>query len=92
MGIDLPISHRRASSHGSAGAALDLPAHDRRLTCVVGEGTFLNGTRTEMSEVDGLTDAVLAISATQWRLAELDDFWQAVGAQVAGPRLSVRLL
>src|SRR5262245_60100626 len=45
-----------------AGAMLDLPAQDRRFSCVVGGGTFLNGRRVHLSGVDRLSDATLAIS------------------------------
>ena len=38
-----------------------------------------------MSEVDRLSDAVLAVSATQRRLADLDGFWRAIGARALVP-------
>jgi myo-inositol-1(or 4)-monophosphatase len=66
-------------------AVLDLPAHDQRFACVAGHGAFLNGRRVAAKPIDRLSDAVLAVSATQLRSAALTPFWRTVGARALVP-------
>jgi myo-inositol-1(or 4)-monophosphatase len=66
-------------------AVLDLPAHDQRFTCVVGSGAFLNGRPVTLSNVHRLNEAVLAVSATQRGLPDLEAFWGSVGARALVP-------
>jgi myo-inositol-1(or 4)-monophosphatase len=63
-----------------AAALLDLPAHDRRFECAAGTGTYLNGRSVRLSEVKSLSEARLAVSATQHRMEPLQPFWESVGA------------
>jgi myo-inositol-1(or 4)-monophosphatase len=68
-----------------AAAVLDLPAHDQRFTCAVGNGAFLNGRPAVLSKTNQLDEAILAVSATQRRRPDLADFWDSLGARSLVP-------
>jgi myo-inositol-1(or 4)-monophosphatase len=63
-----------------AAAVLDMPAHDWRFECAVGEGASLNGEGIRLSPVSALAEARLAVSATQYMMDSLRPFWDGVGA------------
>jgi len=67
--------------HGRpAAAVLDLPARDQRMACSVGTGTKLNGVMVKLSGVQRLSEARIAVSATQLHSARLHPFWTNVDA------------
>jgi myo-inositol-1(or 4)-monophosphatase len=67
--------------HGRPVAALlDLPAKDQRFECSVGTGTQLNGAPVKLSRVRRLSEARVAVSATQLDSAQLRPFWTSLGA------------
>jgi myo-inositol-1(or 4)-monophosphatase len=66
-------------------ALLDLPAQNRRFHGVAGGGTALNGKRVSLSSAEHLSQARLAISATQHRNESLQAFWGAVDAAALVP-------
>jgi myo-inositol-1(or 4)-monophosphatase len=63
-----------------AAAVLDMPARDWRFESAAGAGASLNGKGVGLSQVDALTDARLAVSATQYKMDSLRPFWDSVGA------------
>jgi myo-inositol-1(or 4)-monophosphatase len=68
-----------------AAAVLDMPAHDWRFECAVGAGARLNGNTIRLSRVDALSEARLAVRATQHRMDSLRQFWDSVGAAALIP-------
>jgi myo-inositol-1(or 4)-monophosphatase len=65
--------------HGQPVAAfLDLPAQDRRFRCTAGGSVWLNGATVALSEVDRLSEARLAVSATQYGMDALRWFWDSI--------------
>ena len=66
-------------------ALLDFPAYERRFQCAAGRGTYLNGRPITLSTVTTLGQARLAVSATQYRMGELHEFWAAAGAAELTP-------
>lgn len=66
-------------------ALLDMPAQSRRFHGAAGRGTVLNGKPVVLSSVEDLSQARLAVSATQRRNESLQDFWDSVGAAVLVP-------
>jgi len=63
-----------------AAAVLDLPAHDQRFECSAGAGTRLNGAKAKLSRVQRVTEARVAVSATQLDSVHLRPFWISMGA------------
>jgi myo-inositol-1(or 4)-monophosphatase len=61
-------------------AVLDMPAHDWRFECATGAGASLNGEGIRLSPVGVLAEARLAVSATQYGMGSLREFWDTVGA------------
>lgn len=74
-------------------ALLDMPRQDRRFHGVVGARTYLNGQPVTLTEVQDLTQARLAVSATQLRTDALQDFWHhlPVAALVPTPAFAAKL-
>jgi myo-inositol-1(or 4)-monophosphatase len=68
-----------------AAAVLDLPAHDQRFECSAGTGTRLNGAVVHLSRVRRVTDARVAVSATQLDSPDLQPFWASMGAAELRP-------
>jgi myo-inositol-1(or 4)-monophosphatase len=68
-----------------AAAVLDLPAHDQRFECSAGTGTRLDGAEVNLSRVQRVTDARVAVSATQLDSAHLRPFWTSTGAAELRP-------
>jgi myo-inositol-1(or 4)-monophosphatase len=68
-----------------AAAVLDLPAKDQRFECSAGTGTRLNGAMVKLSRVQRVSEARLAVSATQLGSARLRPFWTSVGAAELRP-------
>jgi myo-inositol-1(or 4)-monophosphatase len=66
-------------------ALLDFPAYERRFQCAAGRGAYLNGKRIALSAATTLRQARLAVSATQYRMRELHEFWAAAGAAKLTP-------
>jgi myo-inositol-1(or 4)-monophosphatase len=72
--------------HGRPTAAvLDLPAHDQLFDCAVGTGARLNDTAVELSRVESISEARIAVSATQLASADLQPFWGSVDAAALVP-------
>jgi myo-inositol-1(or 4)-monophosphatase len=68
-----------------AAAVLDMPAHDWRFESAAGAGTCRNGKAIQLSPVDTLAEARLAVSATQYGMDSLRQFWDGVGAAALIP-------
>ncbi len=68
-----------------AAAVLDMPAHDWRFERTAGAGASLNGKSIRLSQVGTLTEARLAVSATQYGMDSLRPFWDGVGAAALIP-------
>ena len=66
-------------------ALLDFPAYERRFQCAAGRGAYLNGMRIALSAVTTLRRARLAVSATQYKMRELHEFWAAAGVAELTP-------
>jgi len=66
-------------------AVLDLPAHDQRFECSAGTGTRLNGAVVKLSRVQIVSEARIAVSASQLDSAALRAFWTSVGAAELRP-------
>jgi myo-inositol-1(or 4)-monophosphatase len=87
------ISVALVQSGQPAAALLDMPAHRRRFHGVSGGGTALNGKPVVLSEAENLSQARLAVSATQRRNEWLQEFWDTVdaGAIVPTPAFAAKL-
>jgi len=66
-------------------AVLDLPAHNQRFECSAGTGTRLNGAVVKLSRVQTVSEARIAVSASQFDSADLRAFWTSVGAAELRP-------
>jgi myo-inositol-1(or 4)-monophosphatase len=66
-------------------AFLDLPAQARRFHGTTGGGVRLNGATVTLSEVDRLSEARLAVSATQYGMEALGRFWDGIGVAALIP-------
>ena len=66
-------------------AVLDLPAHDQRFECSAGAGTQLNGATVKLSQVQRVSEARVAVSATQLDSVHLRPFWTSLGAAELRP-------
>lgn len=66
-------------------AVLDLPAHDQRFECSAGSGTQLNGATVQLSRARRVSEARIAVSATQLDSAHLRPFWSGVHAAKLRP-------
>jgi myo-inositol-1(or 4)-monophosphatase len=66
-------------------AVLDLPAHKWRFECSAGAGASLNGEGIRLSPIGELAEARFAVSATQYGMDSLRDFWDGVGAAALIP-------
>jgi myo-inositol-1(or 4)-monophosphatase len=66
-------------------AVLDLPAKDQRFECSVGTGTQLNGATVELSRVQHVSEARVAVSASQLDSAHLRPFWTSMDAAELRP-------
>jgi fructose-1,6-bisphosphatase/inositol monophosphatase family enzyme len=72
-------------------ALLDQPAHDRRFQCTAGGGTTLNGRVVRLREVESLSQARIAVSATQYQMEDLQSFWANIGfARVPTPAFAAK--
>lgn len=59
-------------------ALLDLPAHDQRFEYSPRQGTNLNGKAVHLPPITDLSEAKIAVSATQRQMEQLQSFWQSM--------------
>jgi myo-inositol-1(or 4)-monophosphatase len=72
--------------HGRpAAAVLDLPAHDQRFECSAGAGTQLNGVVVRLSRTQRVSEARIAVSASQLNSPHLRPFWTGIGSAELRP-------
>jgi myo-inositol-1(or 4)-monophosphatase len=72
--------------HGRpAAAVLDLPAHDQGFECSVRTRAQLNGAPVKLSRARRVSEARVAVSATQLSAPRLRPFWTGIGAAELRP-------
>ncbi|HEY4277602.1 MAG TPA: inositol monophosphatase family protein [Conexibacter sp.] len=68
-----------------AAAVLDMPAREWRFESGAGAGASLNGEAIRLEPVSDLPEARIAVSATQYGMDSLRQFWDSVGAAALTP-------
>jgi len=74
-------------------AFLDFPARDQRYSCLEHSGTMLNDEPVRVRSATSLEDARVAVSASQYRMQQMQPFWQElpVGELVPTPGFTAKL-
>lgn len=79
--------------HGAPAAAMvDMPAFKRRFECSPEQPTTLNGRAVKLGDSHGDGDLRLAVSASQYRMDELRDYWSRlpVGSLLPTPAFAAK--
>jgi myo-inositol-1(or 4)-monophosphatase len=79
------ISVAMLSRRHPVGAFLDFPARDQRFLCYEGSDTALNNQPVHLRAVRQPSHARIAVSASQYRMPELQSWWHSLGVRELVP-------